>query len=72
MVKKTFAATWLTIAAAFLAVEGVAVFDADLGDTFSELVWYARDSHPGVMVGMVLFWVWMGFHFFIQDPRDKQ
>lgn|GEM_PF-2064189 len=55
---------WLVLAAAVLVLELVAVFSGRRGDTISESVWWLLKH--GFGVALVPFYLWLGWHFFIE------
>lgn len=69
---KRHAVIYAALTAAFLLIELPAVFDGGGdGDTFSELVAWISDLHWTVEAGLVGFWMWLGYHFFVGRRRDR-
>jgi hypothetical protein len=68
----TFSCLWLGWLALFIVVELVALkrgkgkLDGNNGGTFSELIWRLK-ANKFFMVFLVLFWVVLGYHFFIDN-----
>jgi hypothetical protein len=68
--KTLFTVGWLLWLAAFLALEGSALFNHISGDTLSENTWawfHVFDPHPGLLLGTLrvllgLFLLWLAFH----------
>lgn len=68
--KRTFLALWLLWFLAFAFIEGYAVGHPQAGDTLSELLWGLMELEwLKFLLGCA--WGWLGWHLFVQRPKEK-
>ena len=69
--KKAFTLAWSIWAAAFVVIEGIALYIGTKGDTLSEHVWFLRSKWgTGIMAAIFggLF-IWLLYHFLFEGPK---